>query len=62
MSVMAVAVASTLLRPPQTAVRRWVPYTAVWIASGMLTLRGIAGMLVDSSQPPLGPRRGSRVR
>ena len=47
LSLMAILVALTLLQPPDRVPRRWIPYTAAWIACGMLTLRGVAGMVVD---------------
>lgn len=47
LSALAVLITLTLLRPPHQVVRRWVPHTAAWIASGMLTLRGVAGLVVD---------------
>ena len=54
LSALAILIALTLLRPPQQVVRRWVPQTAAWIASGMLTLRGVAGLLVDGVSDPIG--------
>jgi hypothetical protein len=53
MSALAILIAVTLLRPPEQIVRRWVPYTAAWIACGMLTLRGLAGMVVDGISDPV---------
>jgi hypothetical protein len=53
LSAEAVLIALTLLRPPHQVVRRWVPYTAAWIASGMLTLRGLAGLVVDGTSDPV---------
>ena len=50
---LAILVALTLLRPPQQGVRRWVPQTAAWIASGMLLLRGLAGLLIDGASDPV---------
>lgn len=52
LSAMAVLIALTLLQPPERVVRRWIPYTAAWIACGMLTLRGVAGMVVDGASDP----------
>jgi hypothetical protein len=46
-------IALTLLRPPHQVVRRWVPQTAAWIASGMLLLRGVAGLPVDGASDPV---------
>jgi hypothetical protein len=51
--VLAVLVARTLLRPPGETVRRWIPQTAAWIACGMLSLRGVAGMIVDGTSDPV---------
>ena len=51
--VLAVLVALTLLRPPAQIVRRWIPRTAAWIACAMLSLRGLAGMVVDGSSDPV---------
>ena len=53
MSALAVLIALTLLRPPHQVVRRWIPHTAAWIACGMLTLRGVAGMVVDGTSDPV---------
>ena len=53
LSAMAILISLTLLRPPHLIVRRWVPLAAAWIASGMLTLRGVAGMVVDGVSDPL---------
>ena len=47
--VLAFTVAVTLQRPPNLVVRRQVPYVAAWLACGMLSLRGIAGMVVDGA-------------
>ena len=49
LSGLAALIALTLLRPPHLVVRRWVPQTAAWIGSGMLTLRGLAGLVVDGA-------------
>jgi hypothetical protein len=53
LSVLAVLIALKLLRPPHQLRRRWIPYSAAWIACGMLTLRGVAGMVVDGSSDPI---------
>ncbi|HJR35808.1 MAG TPA: hypothetical protein VJ817_12715 [Gemmatimonadales bacterium] len=50
---LAILIALTLLRPPHEVIRRWVPETAAWIASGMLLLRGVAGLLVDGASDPV---------
>jgi hypothetical protein len=49
LSILAVLITLTLLRPPEQVVRRWIPATAAWIACGMLSLRGVAGMVVDGT-------------
>jgi hypothetical protein len=46
---LAVLVTLTLLRPPHQVTRRWIPLAAAWIACGMLTLRGVAGLVVDGA-------------
>ena len=53
LSVTAVLVALTLLRPSDQVTRRWIPHTAAWIACGMLTLRGVAGLVVDGISDPV---------
>ena len=53
LSALAILIALTLLRPPHQVVRRWIPQTAAWIASGMLLLRGLAGMVVDGVSDPV---------
>lgn len=53
LSVLAVVIALALLRPPDRTVRRWIPQTAAWIASGMLSLRGVAGWVVDGTSDPV---------
>lgn len=50
---LAVLVTLTLLRPPHQIIRRWVPHAAAWIACGMLTLRGAAGLVVDGASDPV---------
>ena len=49
-------------RSHSAAVWRWVPCTDAWIASGMPTLREIAGMLVEAGQPPQSPPRIASAR
>ncbi len=51
--VFAVIVALTLLRPPDRVRQRWIPHAAAWIACGMLSLRGLAGMVVDGASDPV---------
>lgn len=53
LSFLAVLVACTLLKPPDQIVRRWVPQAAAWIACGMLSLRGLAGLVVDGAADPV---------
>jgi hypothetical protein len=53
LSILMFAITVTLLRPPGTVVRRWIPHTAAWIGSGMLLLRGLAGMVVDGARDPI---------
>jgi hypothetical protein len=53
LSVLAFVIALTLLKPPSQIVRRWIPHTAAWIACGMLSLRGVAGMIVDGTSDPV---------
>lgn len=53
LSLLAVLITLTLLRPPHLVVRRWVPHAAAWIACGMLTLRGVAGLVVDGASDPV---------
>ena len=48
-----VVVSLVLLRPPDRVRHRWIPQTAAWIGSGMLTLRGVAGMVVDGTSDPV---------
>lgn len=52
LSVLALLVALTLLRPPGLTARRWIPHAAAWIACGMLGLRGVAGLIVDGIAHP----------
>ena len=47
MSVLAVVIPQQLLRPPARVVRRWIPVALAWMACGMLTIRGVAGFIVD---------------
>ena len=53
LSALAVLITLTLLRPPHQVARRWVPHTAAWIASGMLTLRGVGGMVHHGASDPV---------
>jgi hypothetical protein len=47
MSVIGMLVSLTLLRPPATIVRRWIPYSAAWFACGILSFRGIGGIIIE---------------
>ncbi len=49
LSVVAAWLAVVLLRPPEHIVRRWIPHTAAWIGAAMLTVRGVAGLVVDGT-------------
>lgn len=53
MSVMMVAIALTLLRPPDLVTRRWVPLALAWLGAFLLTLRGVAGAVVDGASDPV---------
>jgi hypothetical protein len=44
-------VAWRLMRPPSP--RWWIARTAAWTAAVMLTLRGVAGMVVDGAADPV---------
>ena len=50
LSGLAIVITLRLLRPPEQVHRRWIPRTAAWIACGMLSLRGVAGMIVDGTE------------
>ena len=53
LSAAAILIAVTLQRPPEKVVRRWIPHASAWIASGLLTLRGVAGLVVDGASDPV---------
>jgi hypothetical protein len=53
LSVTAVFVAMALIRPWGNRVPRWILRTSAWIACGMLSLRGVAGMVVDGRRDPV---------
>jgi len=53
LSGLVIIIALRLLRPPEQVLRRWLPRTAAWIACGMLTLRGVAGIIVDGTEDPV---------
>ena len=50
---MTVLIVLTLQRPPEQVTRRWIPYSVAWFGSGPLTLRGVAGLVVDGSSDPI---------
>ena len=51
--VVAVLIALVLLRAPGRIARRWFPHAVAWVACAMLTLRGVAGMVVDGVSDPI---------
>jgi hypothetical protein len=53
LSVLAFVVARTLGRPSRGRAPRWILVAMAWIASGMLSLRGVAGMVVDGASDPV---------
>jgi len=53
LSALAVLITLTLLRPPHQVTRRWIPQAAAWIACGMLTFRGVGGMVIDGASDPV---------
>jgi hypothetical protein len=53
LSVAAFGIALVLGRSGQPIVSRRLLRTAAWIASGMLSLRGVAGMVVDGFSDPV---------
>jgi hypothetical protein len=53
LSAVGVLVVLRLLRTAGGGGRRWIPHAAAWIASGALTLRGIAGLVVDGAADPV---------
>jgi hypothetical protein len=46
-------VALALIRAEAHAVPAWILRMAAWVACGMLTLRGIAGLIVDGLSDPV---------
>ena len=48
-----VLIVLTLQRPPAQVSRRWIPYWAAWFGSGLLTLRGVAGLVVNGRSDPI---------
>lgn len=53
LSVLAFLVARTLGRASTGRVPRWILVAMAWIASGVLSLRGVAGMVVDGASDPV---------
>lgn len=53
MSVAAVFVALAPIKRWGKSIPRWLLRTAAWVAFGMLTLRGVAGMIVDGASDPM---------
>lgn len=46
-AVLGFIVPLALLKPADEVPRGWIPHAAVWIAFGLLTLRGVAGFIFD---------------
>ena len=53
LSGLTIVITLRLLRPAVQARRRRILRTAAWIGCGMLTLRGVAGMIVDGASDPI---------
>jgi hypothetical protein len=53
LSVLAAIIPLALLRPSDKLIMRWIPHTAAWVAGAILTLRGVAGLLVDGTSDPI---------
>ena len=53
LSVTAVFIALALSQRWGQTIPRWILRTAAWIASAMLTLRGVAGLVVDGLSDPV---------
>ena len=53
LSALTFVIALVLLRPPDQVRRRWIPLTVAWIGAAMLSLRGVAGMVVDGVSDPI---------
>ena len=53
LSALTVVIALTLLRPPDQLLRRWIPLTAAWLGAAVLTIRGVAGLIVDGFSDPI---------
>ena len=48
-SVLAVAIARTLMKPPAGVVRRWIPMSLAWFACAILLVRGVGGHIIDGT-------------
>jgi hypothetical protein len=53
LSLLASFVSLALIRPWGRIIPRWILRTMAWIASAMLTLRGVAGLVVDGTRDPI---------
>ncbi len=53
LSATAAILALALVRPWGSVVPLWIRRTAAWIASAMLTFRGVAGLVVDGLSDPI---------
>jgi ABC-type Mn2+/Zn2+ transport system permease subunit len=49
LSVTGILVVVALARAPEQTPRRWLPHSLAWIACGLLSLRGVAGLVVDGT-------------
>ena len=53
LSLLAIFVALAPIRTWGRNIPRWILRTMAWIASAMLTLRGVAGLVVDGTRDPV---------
>lgn len=53
LSILAFFIALALIRPWGRTIPFWILRTMAWIASAMLTLRGVAGLVVDGTGDPV---------
>ena len=53
LSLLAFFIALALVRPCGQTIPRWILRTMAWMASAMLTLRGVAGLIVDGAGDPV---------
>jgi hypothetical protein len=49
LSVTGMLVVVALARAPEQTPRRWLPHSLAWFACGLLSLRGVAGLVVDGT-------------